>query len=200
MIPAETPHTDPRSAIRRQDRAVNDDAWIAEFFTRAPVGVLATQDDDQPFVTPNLFVYDAQTHAIILHTARKGRMRTNVEVNARAAFTVLEMGRLLPADTALEFSVEYASVVAFGPVQIVTGDEAACDLQLLLDKYAPHLTPGVDYRPPIEPEIARTSVFRLMIETWSGKRKEVAADFPDAYWYAYEPVLDSLRAQSASSG
>lgn len=193
MTTAETPHTDPRSTIRRQDRVVNDDAWIAAFLMRAPVGVLATQHGDQPFVTPNLFVYDPQTHAIILHTARKGRMRTNVEANARAAFTVLEMGRLLPADTALEFSVEYASVVAFGPVQIMTGDEtAARDLQLLLDKYAPHLAPGVDYRPPIEPEIARTSVFRLMIEAWSGKRKEVAADFPGAYWYAYEPVLASL--------
>ena len=42
-------------------------------------------------------------------------------------------------------------------------------------------------------DLARTSVFRLAIESWSGKMKSVPADFPGAYWYDYTPVLDSLR-------
>ena len=40
-------------------------------------------------------------------------------------FSAAEMGRLLPADTALEFSVEYASVIAFGKARLVTGEEEA---------------------------------------------------------------------------
>ena len=66
-------------------------------------------------------------------------------------------------------------------------------LQKLLDKYAPHLRPGQDYRPPVESELIRTAVFGIDIEAWTAKKKEVAADFPGAYWYPDEPMLESLR-------
>lgn len=187
---------DPRTSMRRKDRAVTDEAWLRTFLERAPVGVLATVADEQPFVIPNLFVYDAEAHAIIFHTARQGRLRSNIETNPRASFCVYEIGRLLPADEALEFSNEYASVVVFGRVQIVDNpDDAAHDLQRLLDKYAPHLHPGTDYRPPIPAEIKRTSVFRLHIQSWSGKRKEAGADFPGAYWLEPALMLASLAAR-----
>jgi hypothetical protein len=62
-------------------------------------------------------------------------------------------------------------------------EEAELGLQLLLDKYAPHLKPGRDYRSITEGELKRTSVFRLDIESWSGKRKYADPDFPGAYLY-----------------
>ncbi|NJK79079.1 MAG: pyridoxamine 5'-phosphate oxidase family protein, partial [Chloroflexaceae bacterium] len=47
-------------------------------------------------------------------------------------------GRLLPADVALEFSVEYSGVMVFGSATIVQDEaEASHALQLLLDKYFP---------------------------------------------------------------
>ena len=72
--------------------------------------------------------------------------------------------------------------------------EAAGALQMLLDKYAPQLRPGQDYRPPIAEELRRTSVFRLDITAWSGKKKEVAAGFPGAFAYRHEPMLAINRA------
>lgn len=170
--------------MRRADKAVEDEGWIRALLRRAPVGSLATVSDGQPFVNINLFVYDEQARAIYLHTAREGRTRSNVEQNERVCFAVSEMGRLLPADTALEFSVEYAGVVVFGRAGIVTDEhEARRALQLLLDKYAPHLRPGRDYRPITSEELARTSVYRIDIEEWSGKKNEKPADFPGAYFY-----------------
>ena len=148
------------TAMRRSDRAVRDEAWIREFLRRAAVGTLATLHDDQPFANTNLFVYDEASHSIILHTARVGRTRANIERLEKVCFSVMEMGRLLPAYEALEFSVEYAGVIVFGRMQIVSDKvEAIAALQLLLDKYAPHLVAGRDYRPPISEEISRTSVF-----------------------------------------
>jgi hypothetical protein len=41
----------------------------------------------------------------------------------------------------------------------------------LLDKYFPQLVSGRDYRPITEKEMARTSVFAIEIEGWSGKQK-----------------------------
>lgn len=174
----------PRARVKRQDRAVEDDAWIAALLRRAPLGTLATIHDSQPYINSNLFVYDAETDAIFMHTARFGRTRANIEGDERVCFSVSEMGRLLPADTALEFSVEYAGVTIFGRgVVVADRAEAARALQLLLDKYAPHLRPGVHYRPTTDQELARTSVYRIAIEEWSGKQKEVAPDFPGAFAY-----------------
>ena len=174
----------PYNHVRRQDREVTDEAWIRALLHRAPVGYLATVNEGQPFINSNIFVFDETENVIYMHTARVGRTQGNVEKGNPICFTVTEMGRLLPADVALEFSVEYTGVVVFGTAVIVTDEsEATNALQLLLDKYAPHLKPGQDYRPPVPEELKRTAVFRINIEQWSGKKKEVADDFPGAYLY-----------------
>lgn len=170
--------------MRRRDRAVDDETWVRAFLHSSAWGALATIADDQPFINTNLYVYDEKANAIYLHTARTGRTRSNVEGDDRACFSVSEMGRILPADTALEFSVEYAGVTVFGRGRVVDDDEEKSHaLQLLLDKYAPHLKPDRDYRSANQEELDRTSVFRVDIERWSAKKKEVEAAFPGAFWY-----------------
>ncbi len=172
----------PPNQVRRSDRAM-EDAWIVELLHRAGHGALATVHEGQPFINTNLFVYDEAGHVIYMHTGRYGRTRSNVETYERVCFSVSEIGRLLPADEALEFSVEYAGVTVFGTSRIIEGEEAERGLQLLLDKYAPHLKPGRDYRPTTPEELKRTSVYRIDIESWSGKRKQAESDFPGAFFY-----------------
>jgi nitroimidazol reductase NimA-like FMN-containing flavoprotein (pyridoxamine 5'-phosphate oxidase superfamily) len=181
--------------VRRRDRAVEDDEWIRALLRRAPVGSLATADPDgQPFLNMNLFVFDEPNNRIYFHTARLGRTRSTLETNEKVCFGIMEMGRLLPASEALEFSVEYSGVVVFGEGSLVTDPvEAEYGLQLLLDKYAPHLRPGRDYRPITPEERFRTSVYRVRIEEWSGKKKEVAADFPGAFFYPYSPTTTEAQ-------
>jgi hypothetical protein len=182
----------PETAVRRSDRQVTDETWIKHFLHTAAVGVLATVHAGQPFINTNLFVYDETRHCIYTHTARVGRTQANVEQDQRVCFSIMTMGRLLPAPEALEFSVEYAGVTIFGAATLVEdATEAHTALQMLLDKYAPHLQAGQDYRPPIAEEIKRTAVFRIMIEQWSAKKKEVEADFPHAFWYTEAPILAS---------
>jgi nitroimidazol reductase NimA-like FMN-containing flavoprotein (pyridoxamine 5'-phosphate oxidase superfamily) len=82
------------------------------------------------------------------------------------------MGRLLPAETAIEFSTEYASVTVFGNARIADdASEQRHGLQGLLDKYFSHLRPGENYSPITDAELQRTSVFAIEIEAWSGKHK-----------------------------
>jgi uncharacterized protein len=174
----------PLNQVRRQDRVVEDAAWIAEMLQRAPYGTLATALDGQPFAKPTLFVFDASAHVIYLHGAREGRTALTLPVNPRVCFTVSEMGRVLPADRAKGFALEYAGVVVFGSVTVLEDEEEAKrGLQLLLDKYAPHLRPGNDYEAATPEEVSITNVYRLEIEQWSGKKREEGADFPGAYRY-----------------
>jgi nitroimidazol reductase NimA-like FMN-containing flavoprotein (pyridoxamine 5'-phosphate oxidase superfamily) len=178
-----------RSQVRRKDRAVSGEQWIRDFLRRAAFGTLATVRDGQPFVNMNIFVYDESAHALYLHTARAGQTRTNVEADERVCFGIGEIGRLLPASTAMHFSVEYSGVVVFGRARIVEDDgEAKRALQQLLDKYAPHLRPGRDYRPIQPEELAVTSVYRIEIEEWSGKQKVAPADHPGAFCYRQLPL------------
>jgi len=147
-------------------------------------GVLALSTGDQPFTNTNLFAYDEATNAIYFHTAAQGRTSETIKVNDRACFTTSEMERLLPADEASEFSVEYASVMVFGRVKLLTEDDQRIyGLQLLMDKYFPHLRPGVDY-PWIDAEgMQGTAVYKFVIESWSGKQKQASPDFPGAFYY-----------------
>ncbi|MDH5588992.1 MAG: pyridoxamine 5'-phosphate oxidase family protein [Gemmatimonadota bacterium] len=181
--------TDPRAALRRRDRG-KDEEWIRAFLRVAPMGFFATVGEDgQPFLNSNLFAFDEERHCIYFHTHRTGRTRDNVADEERVCFSATAMGRMLPALEALEFSVEYCGVVVFGVARIVDGsDEARHGLRILLEKYAPHLEYGSDYRGTTDEELKRTAVYRLDIESWSGKQKEVAGDFPGAYDFPQVPV------------
>lgn len=174
----------PKTEIRRSDRAVADEAWIRALLHRAAVGVLAFNQGDQPFLNSNLYAYDEAAHAIYMHTARVGRTSANLASETKICFTVFEMGRLLPAKEALEFSVEYSGVTVFGTAVTVSEPaEAKHGLQLLLDKYAPHLRPDVHYRGITPGELKRTAVYRINIHEWSGKQKAADEDFPGAFYY-----------------
>lgn len=174
----------PINQPTRKDRA-KDDAWIRAYLQRVPFGMIATEYEGQPFIKPTLFVYDEAEHAIYIHGALVGRMRTNLEHNPRVSFCIAEMGRLLPADTAMEVGVEYASVVVFGSVEILThSDLARHGLQLLLDRYFPHLKPDIDYRAIIPEELDITSVYRIKIDSWSGKEEHARSDFPGAFIFS----------------
>ena len=165
------------SKVTRQDRAIYAEEWIVDFLQRAQVGTVSTavlMEDGapQPFANPLLFVYHPGRRAIYVHKGRRGRLWENAQVNARVCFSAFEMGRLLPADTALNFSVEYQSVVAFGTICLVEdAQEAEESLQMLLDKYFPALKPGQDYRPITAGERDVTAVFRIDVSEWSGKKK-----------------------------
>ncbi len=181
---------------RRRDRAIRDESWIEDLLRRAPVGVLALAAEEGAKAVPNLFVFDPSRRSVYLHTARSGETRGVVNEEPRVSFCVFEMGRLLPAEAAVDFSVEYASVVLEGRSSVVQDDaEARRVLGLLMDKYAPHLAAGRDYRSIDPPDLARTSVFRIDIDSWSGKGQSSTAE--DAYPYS-PPGVDSRCAESRS--
>lgn len=173
----------PDTDIRRKKRAVTDEIWIQDFLQRAPFGVMATVFEGRPFTVARNFAYDEGKHAIYLHGAKKGRTYTNVQANNQVCLNVSEMGRLLPAERAMNFGVEYAGVVIFGRAYLVTdAGEAKHGLQLLMDKHFPHLRPDRDYEPISNDDLKVTAVFRIDIDGWSGKQKKEPDDFPGAFF------------------
>lgn len=175
-------------AMRRRDRAVSESAAVAAMLDRFAVGVLATSGAERPHLNPNLFVFDSEASRLYLHTAGTGRTRSAVAANPSVAFCAYELGRLLPAETALAFSAEYRSVLLVGRASVVEDrDEARRALRALLRRYAPHLRPGRDYRDVTDGELARTTVVRVDVESWSGK-VSTAEERDDGYRWSAAPA------------
>lgn len=169
---------------RRKDRAIEDDHWIRDFLAHAPTGVLGLLDNAEPYLNPNLFVYMPERHAIYVHTAAAGRLGRITSRGSPGAFTTFAMGRLLPAPRAFSFSVEYESVIAWGPVSLVEDDDETREvLMAIMAKYAPHLHYGKDYEGVTPEDLPKTAVHRLKVERWSAKRNEKPEGFPGAYSY-----------------
>lgn len=165
-----SPDAAPINQQRRKE-LVQDDQWIKEFLHRTSIGHIATQWDDQPFINPTTFWYDDTRHEIYFHSNVVGRMRANSERHDRVCFEASDFGKLLPSNVALEFSIQFESVIAFGSIRVLdNAEEKQFALSNLLQKYFPQMTSGKEYRPITDEELKRTSVYAISIESWSGKR------------------------------
>jgi nitroimidazol reductase NimA-like FMN-containing flavoprotein (pyridoxamine 5'-phosphate oxidase superfamily) len=158
------------TAFQRLPEYKRDDEWIRRFLRNAKVGHIASVGDAQPFINPTTFWLDEAENQIIFHSNLTGRIRSNIGGNARVCFEASELGKMLPSNVALEFSLQYRSVIVFGEARLVSDPgEARRVLYCLIHKYFPEMTPGREFREITEKELKRTSVYAIRIEAWSGK-------------------------------
>ena len=83
--------------------------------------------------------------------------------------------------------MQYRSVVAFGAARLLAGEEARQALYTLCAHIFPQIRPGAEMQPISDEQLARTSVYALAVERWSGKENwaEQAEQTPD--WPALPP-------------
>ena len=158
------------TAFQRLPEYKRDDDWIRAFLREARVGHIATSRQRQPFLNPSTFWFDEEKHQIVFHSNVAGRVRSNIETNPKVCFEASELGKMLPSNVALEFSLQYRSVLVFGTARLVKEpQEARRVLYGLIKKYFPLMTPGREFRAITDKELRATSVYALQIEEWSGK-------------------------------
>ncbi len=162
-------NTPPTDHQRRPEHQ-REDNWIRAYLHQAKVGHIASTWDDQPFLNPSTFWYDEANNRIIFHSNIAGRVRANLERNPKVCLEASELGKLLPSNIALEFSLQYRSVMVFGTAHILEDEEEKrTTLYGLIGKYFPEMEAGKEYRPITDKELKRTSVYAIEIESWSGK-------------------------------
>jgi nitroimidazol reductase NimA-like FMN-containing flavoprotein (pyridoxamine 5'-phosphate oxidase superfamily) len=156
---------------QRLPEYAQDDQWIVNFLNNTKIGHIATRWNNQPFITPSTFYFDEDAQEIIFHSNIVGRVRANIERHPEVCFEASEYGRFLPSNIALEFSMQYESVICFGTIRIIENkEEKKKGLNNLIKKYFPDMKPGKDFRPITDEELLHTSVYAISIESWSGKR------------------------------
>ncbi len=199
---------DPRQrdpSLGRRPHHRRDDGWIRDLLARVSLGRVATvwQAGDGsvfPFITPLAFVYRPQTHDLVYHTNVTGRLWANTAQGHPATFEASEIGALLPSNSPLELSVQYRSVIAFGTARLLSGhEEARAALTALSERVFPDLRVGEQTRPILAGDLARTSVYSLAIERWSGKENWAPAAEQTPQWPALTPEQARLRPATPGS-
>jgi len=148
-----------------------DDKWIVDFLNISQLGHIATQDKEQPFINPTAFWYSEKKHQIFFHSNLYGRMRFNAEKSPKVCFESSKSGRLLPSNLALEMSFQYECVIVFGSLHVVnSNDKKRNILNGLLNKYFGEMKSNKDYRAITDNELKQTSVYKIKIDAWSGKK------------------------------
>ena len=175
------------TALQRLPEYKRDDDWIRAFLREAKVGHIASARNDQPFLNPSTFWFDEENRQIIFHSNVAGRIRSNIESNSRVCFEAIELGKMLPSNVALEFSLQFRSVILFGTARILSDpDEIRRVMYRLIQKYFPAMRAGQEYREIADKELKRTSVYAIKIQEWSGKENwKDRADQSDEW-----PALD----------
>ena len=174
-------------AFQRLPEYKREDDWMRAFLKEAKVAHIATSRDGQPFLNPTTFWFDEENHRVIFHSNIAGRVRSNIEANPKVSMEASELGKMLPSNVALEFSLQYRSVIVFGTARLVTDPaETRRVLYNLIKKYFPAMTAGKEYREITDKELRATSVYAIEIESWSGKENwKDRADQSDEW-----PALD----------
>ena len=175
------------TAFQRLPEYQRDDMWIRAFLQDARIGHIASEQEGQPFLNPSTFWFDEENHQIIFHSNVAGRIRSNIESNSRVCFEASELGKMLPANVALEFSLQFRSVIVFGRARLISDPEEARRVMYgLIHKYFPEMTAGREFREITDKELKRTSIYAIQIEEWSGKENwKDRADQSDEW-----PALD----------
>lgn len=181
----------PPAAFQRRPHLTQNDDWIRAFLKTAQIGHIATSIDGQPFINPTTFWYDETNHQIVFHSNVAGRVRSNIESNPKVSLEASELGRFLPSNVALEFSLQFRSVIVYGSARIVSDPaEARRLLYGLIAKYFPAMTAGKEYREITDKEIRATSIYTIQIESWTGKdnwaeRADQSDEWPplDEKWF-----------------
>jgi nitroimidazol reductase NimA-like FMN-containing flavoprotein (pyridoxamine 5'-phosphate oxidase superfamily) len=159
------------TVFQRLPEYQRDDEWIRAFLREAKVGHIASaRRNGQLFLNPSTFWFDEANHQIIFHSNVVGRIRSNIENNSKVCFEASELGKLLPSNVALEFSLQFRSVIIFGNARLISdAEEARRVMYSLIHKYFPAMTAGKEFREITDKELKRTSIYAIQIEEWSGK-------------------------------
>lgn len=151
--------------MRRKDREVTDFRTMVDIMERCRVCRLALNDAPVPYLLPVNFGMEVRDGTVLLyfHGAPEGRKYELMEKDPRAGFE-MDCETVLCSDRAAgNCTMAYQSVIGWGDIDFLEGEEKVRALDLLTAHYHPE---GFDYDKGVIPA---TRVYRLTVRSMTGK-------------------------------
>ena len=153
--------------MRRSDREIKDFDEIIKVINKCDVCRLAINDGDYPYIVPMNFGLNIEDGKVVLyfHCASEGKKLELLRKNNKVAFE-MDCGHQLILDKAQgNCAMEYESVIGQGYIEMLNEEEKYEALRILMKQYRRE-----DF-PFNEKVIPMTAVFRLRVESMTGKRR-----------------------------
>ena len=163
-----------RSRVRRlAERGSYDPASAYAILDEGLVCHVGLSTPDGPVVIPTLYARDGDR--LLLHGSVASRLlRSAASEGAQICVTVTLIDGLVLARSAFHHSMNYRSVVVFGPAQrIEDPDEKRAAMDVLVEALVPGRS--ADARAPSEVELRQTAVLALPLHELSVKVREGGA-------------------------
>ncbi len=152
--------------LRKEREMRKDDAL--RFLQEAKVGRLGVCQNDQSYVVPVLFVYDAETNAIYIHSSKKGKKIEIMKANPNVCFEIDQMFEIILNKSPCNCDVAYRSVIVFGKASFIDSPKDKVKaLNMLLRKYFKEANSTTS------PEMANpTQIIRIKVASIVGKENK----------------------------
>lgn len=137
-------------------------AQCDDILSRCSSGVLALAGDDgYPYAVPLSYVYSGRK--IIFHSAITGHKLDAIKRSDKCSFCVIDRDDVIPQ----KLTTAYLSVIVFGRIRLLEGDEKRRAIEALAEKYNPG---GIENRGEIDSAWNAMYVMELTPDHISGKR------------------------------
>ena len=147
-----------KNEMRRQEKAIQDLAYIETILQRAPVGIFSLSDGNVPYSIPVNFYYEEGT--IFIHCAKEGRKVRIIGDNPQVCFLVVYPVEV--EETECGGAMNYESVLCSGRARFYDTSRHD-DLVKLGGKYYECTT-------VTEEDCQKTAMIKIAIENISAKR------------------------------
>ena len=172
--------TMPATRIRNHpERAVPEEA--AAILAQGLVAHVGIVEDGWPVVIPMSYHYDPdEPEKLYLHGSVKSRLLKTLAGGVPVCVTVTLSDGLVYSRKAMNHSMNYRSVVAFGRArEVADGPEKFALFDRMVQRYFQGRTLERDYRPPPEQDLAATALVEVAIEAWNGKARRGGPTGPE---------------------
>ena len=164
--------------LRHPERSVAKD--IADILLASKVAHVGIVENGWPVVMPMTYAFNPETPDVLyIHGSQLARILGGAATNARVCVTVTELSGLVYSKTALNHSMIYRSVVAFGRMRVV--DDAATKSDVfrgMIGRYFDGRSEGRDYSAPTLDHLAMTKLVAVDVVAWSAKSRAHGAAGP----------------------
>jgi uncharacterized protein len=152
--------------MRRKDKEIQDNDLIDQIISKAQVCRLGLCKDNRPYIVPVSFGYDGGS--IYFHTAGEGMKLEFIASNNQVCFELEHDVKVVPNDSACNWSFSFYSVIGFGTVEEITDSSHKMHaLGQIMKHYAANSE--WEFNGPLFDKIR---VWRISIEAMTGKRSK----------------------------
>lgn len=148
--------------MRRANKKM-EDSEACELLKNCEYGILSTTGEDgYPYGVPVNYVFS--DNEILFHCATEGHKIENINNSDKVSFCAVDNTEVVPEN----FTSKYKSVIAFGKISEIQGEEKNAALLKILEKYSPqYMEKGMEY---VQRAFDKLKTYKITVEYITGKK------------------------------